>query len=170
MSSSITLRTRLTKLCAILAAGALIGACGGDQGAQTDTTTAAGGTPPAGTGTGTGTGASGGAMTEAQVTPQMVALGDSIFHGTAANGICYTCHGANAKGTELAPDLTDAQWLNGDGSLSFIHNTVQNGVPTPKQHSAPMPAFGQAFTPDQVNAVSAYVYSLTHPAAGGGGS
>ena len=98
----------------------------------------------------------------------MVALGDSIFHGTAANGICYTCHGPNAKGTELAPDLTDQTWLNGDGSLGFIHNTVVNGVPTPKQHAAPMPAFGQAFSNDQVNAVASYVYSLSHPNVGGG--
>ena len=97
----------------------------------------------------------------------MVALGDSIFEGKAAGGICYTCHGPEAKGTQLGPDLTDQQWLNGDGSYQFIVQSVTNGVPTPKQFPGPMPPFGQMLTPGQVRAVAAYVYSLTHPVAGG---
>ena len=35
-----------------------------------------------------------------------------------SKGICYACHGANAKGTPLAPDLTDGKWLNIDGSVA----------------------------------------------------
>jgi mono/diheme cytochrome c family protein len=98
------------------------------------------------------------------ITPRMIALGDSIFHGQAANGLCYTCHGANAKGTQLAPDLTDKTWLNGDGSYQFIVNTVTQGVPKPKQHAAPMPPMGGSqLTQEQIRAVAAYVYSLSHP-------
>jgi mono/diheme cytochrome c family protein len=135
---------------------ALWACAGGDRRAE-DT---AGGetvrTPPAG-----------GAVVDAgQITPQMVALGDSIFEGRAAGGICHTCHGPEGKGTELAPDLTDQQWLNGDGSYAFIVQTVTNGVPTPKQFAAPMPPFGQALSPEQVHAVAAYVYSFTHPVGG----
>lgn len=97
------------------------------------------------------------------MTPQMIALGDSIFHGRAAGGTCQTCHGPDAKGTPMAPDLTDAQWHNGDGSYQFIVTTVTNGVPRPMQYPSPMPPMGGAqLTPDQVRAVAAYVYSLSH--------
>ena len=97
------------------------------------------------------------------ITPQMVALGDSIFKGQAGGGTCYACHGMEAKGGPVAPDLTDAQWLNGDGSYGFIVQTVREGVPQPKQHPAPMPPMGGAsLSPDQVKAVAAYVYSLSH--------
>jgi mono/diheme cytochrome c family protein len=95
--------------------------------------------------------------------PQQVALGDSIFHGQVAGGTCTACHGQDAKGTAVAPNLTDSQWLNGDGSYEFIVNTVTNGVPKPKEHPAPMPPKGGAqLTDDQVKAVAAYVYSLSH--------
>ena len=32
-----------------------------------------------------------------------VALGDSVYHGLAGGATCVGCHGANAKGTPLAP-------------------------------------------------------------------
>ena len=96
-------------------------------------------------------------------TPQQVALGDSIFHGQVAGGTCTACHGQDAKGTAVAPDLTDSKWINGDGSYQFIVNTVTNGVPKPKEHPAPMPPMGGAtLTDDQVKAVAAYEYSLSH--------
>ena len=96
---------------------------------------------------------------------QSVALGDSIFHGTAAGGTCFTCHGANAKGTALAPDLTDTLWLNGDGSFPFIMRTVMHGVPRPTRYPAPMPPMGGArLTMPQARAVAAYVYRLSRPA------
>ncbi len=50
--------------------------------------------------------------------PQLVALGDSIFHGHVAGGTCTACHGQDAKGTAVAPDLTDNQWINGDGATT----------------------------------------------------
>jgi mono/diheme cytochrome c family protein len=92
-----------------------------------------------------------------------IALGDKIFHGQEAGGTCTACHGQDAKGTAMAPNLTDSEWLNGDGSLAFIEHTVTTGVPQPKSHPAPMPPMGGAsLNPDQVKAVAAYVYSLTH--------
>lgn len=134
-------------------------ACGGG-GEQTANTTPGGtaaATPPAAASPDTSQGAG------AQGSSAMVALGDSIFHGTAGGGICFTCHGADAKGTQgLGPDLTDTTWLHGDGSLDFIKNIVRNGVPTPKEAAAPMPPMGGAtLTPAQVDAVSAYVQSLS---------
>jgi len=105
-----------------------------------------------------------GAATSAAITPQQIALGDSIFHGQVGGGTCQTCHGADEKRTPLAPDLTDAQWLWGDGSYAFIVRTVTDGVPTPKQHPGGMPPKGGApLTDEQVRAVAAHVYSLSHP-------
>jgi mono/diheme cytochrome c family protein len=99
----------------------------------------------------------------AGVTPQQIALGDSIFHGQVAGGTCTACHGQDAKGTAVAPDLTDSKWINGDGSYQFIVNTITNGVLKPKEHPAPMPPKGGAtLTDDQVKAVAAYEYSLSH--------
>jgi cbb3-type cytochrome c oxidase subunit III len=92
-----------------------------------------------------------------------IAEGDKIFHGQEAGGTCTACHGQDAKGTPMAPDLTDNTWIHGDGSLSFIEHTVTTGVPQPKSHPAPMPPMGGAsLTPAQIKAVAAYVYSLSH--------
>jgi mono/diheme cytochrome c family protein len=103
------------------------------------------------------------AQAPAGVTPAAIAQGDSIFHGQVAGGTCTACHGQDAKGTAVGPDLTDTLWLNGDGSYQFIVSTVTTGVPQPKQHPAPMPPKGGAtLTDDQVKAVAAYVYSLSH--------
>jgi mono/diheme cytochrome c family protein len=97
------------------------------------------------------------------VTPAMVALGDSIFHGEVAGGICFTCHGADAKGTPLAPPLVAHQWLTGDGSYAFIQKRVTEGMPTPTPpYPTPMlPKGGANLTPEQVQAVAAYVYSIS---------
>jgi cbb3-type cytochrome c oxidase subunit III len=88
----------------------------------------------------------------------MVSQGQAIFTGA---GNCFTCHGMDAKGTALAPNLTDAEWLNIDGTHPAIVTQVKTGVATPKTHPAPMPAMGGAtLTDDQVNQVAAYVWSL----------
>jgi mono/diheme cytochrome c family protein len=50
-----------------------------------------------------------------------------------------------------------------DGSYAGIKKTITDGVPQPKQYRSPMPAMGGAqLTPEQVSAVAAYVYSLSH--------
>jgi glucose/arabinose dehydrogenase/mono/diheme cytochrome c family protein len=101
------------------------------------------------------------------VSPAMIALGDSVYHGQVAGATCAGCHGSNAKGTPLAPDLTDSQWIWGNGSLASITKTIREGVPVPKQHTGVMPPMGGTqLTPAQVAAVVAYVYSLSHPASG----
>jgi mono/diheme cytochrome c family protein len=93
------------------------------------------------------------------VTAEMVTQGDEIFHGA---GTCTTCHGPDAKGTTLAPDLTDGEWINVDGTYDQIVNVIKTGVATPKEHPAPMqPRAGQPLTDEQVNAAAAYVYSIS---------
>jgi mono/diheme cytochrome c family protein len=96
-------------------------------------------------------------------TPEMVALGFHLFRGEAGGGTCYTCHGADAKGTPLAPDLTDDKWLWSDGSWQAIIKTITDGVPHPKEHHSQMPPRGGTqFTPEQAAAVAAYVWALSH--------
>jgi glucose/arabinose dehydrogenase/mono/diheme cytochrome c family protein len=96
-------------------------------------------------------------------TPEAVALGDRIYHGQVASGMCAACHGANGSGTPLGPDLTKDKWLWSDGSLAGIRKTIAEGVLQPKQYRAPMPAMGGSqLTPEQADAVAAYVWSLSH--------
>lgn len=103
--------------------------------------------------------------TDQEATPAMLALGDSVFHGKVGAALCYVCHGPAGKGvTGLGPNLTDKEWLNGDGSLAFIEKTVETGVPKPKKSPAPMPPRGGGqLNESQIKAVAAYVYSLSHP-------
>jgi mono/diheme cytochrome c family protein len=100
------------------------------------------------------------AAAPAGVTPAAIAQGDSIFH---KDGLCYACHGSNAEGA-VGPNLTDAEWLHGDGSYDFIVAMVTSGVPAEKAKKgiAMPPKGGSSITADQVKAVAAYVYSLSH--------
>jgi mono/diheme cytochrome c family protein len=92
---------------------------------------------------------------------KLIALGDSIFHGQAGGGTCYVCHGQDAHGSAVGPNLTDGEWLNNDGSLAGITGTITSGVPKPTKAPAPMPPMGGAsLSPDQVKAVATYVHSL----------
>ena len=102
------------------------------------------------------------AQAPAAVTPAEIAQGDSIFHGP---GNCYACHGANAQGA-VGPNLTDAEWIHSDGSYDAIVKQVTTGVPQSESKSGiPMPPKGgSTITDDQVKAVAAYVYSLSHKA------
>ena len=96
-------------------------------------------------------------------TREMVELGDRVFHGQVASGTCAGCHGAEGRGTPLAPDLTAGKWMWSDGSLGGIERTIRHGVPNPKQYRSPMPPMGGAqLTSQQVSAVAAYVWSLGH--------
>jgi mono/diheme cytochrome c family protein len=93
----------------------------------------------------------------------MVALGDRIYHGQVGGGSCAGCHGSDGKGTPLGPDLTDQKWLWSDGSWTGIAKTITDGVPQPKEYRSPMPPMGGAqLTDDQVKALAAYVWSMSH--------
>jgi glucose/arabinose dehydrogenase/mono/diheme cytochrome c family protein len=96
-------------------------------------------------------------------TPEMVALGERIYRGQVGGAGCTGCHGENAQGTPLGPDLTGKKWLWSDGSYSGIAKTITDGVSQPKQYRSPMPPKGSAqLTADQVSAVAAYIWSVSH--------
>ncbi len=94
------------------------------------------------------------------VSQDLVDEGRAVFSGS---GTCFACHGVTASGTAIGPNLTDAPWLNIDGSYAAIVGVVRTGVSHPKQYSAPMPARGgAALSEAQVCAVAGYVYSVSH--------
>ena len=93
------------------------------------------------------------------VTMDMVNQGRTLFTGA---GGCMACHNAQATGTQLAPDLTDAEWINISGrNYDEIVQLIKTGVPQPETHPSPMPPLGGAnLTDEQVNALAAYIVSL----------
>jgi glucose/arabinose dehydrogenase/mono/diheme cytochrome c family protein len=121
----------------------------------------AGAKPPEGTNTDAG--AAPGLPVPPGATQDMVALGNRIYHGQVAEAMCTACHGANGTGNPLGPDLTKNKWLWSDGSWAGITKSITDGVSKPKQYRSPMPAMGGSqLTPDQVSAVGAYVWALSH--------
>ncbi len=109
---------------------------------------------------GTGKAAAQESAAPAGVTPAAIAKGDTIYHKT---GLCYACHGSNAEGA-VGPNLTDAEWLQGDGSYDMIVAVVTSGVPAEKAKKgiAMPPKGGSSISDEDVKAVAAYVYSLSH--------
>lgn len=96
------------------------------------------------------------------VTAAMVAEGKTVFEGT---GICSSCHGPAGEGIpNLGASLTDDEWLHSEGDYQGVVQTVMTGVTADKSSSGvPMPArAGTNITDSQVNAVSAYVWTLSH--------
>jgi mono/diheme cytochrome c family protein len=95
-------------------------------------------------------------------TTAQVERGERVFHGQGG-GTCEGCHGSNAKGTPLAPDLTRGKWVWGDGSLAAITRTIADGVPNPKNYRSAMPPMGGAeLSHADLKAVAAYVWALGH--------
>ena len=79
--------------------------------------------------------------------------GSIVFHGP---GGCYDCHGDDAKGDPAigAPDLTDAQWLLGDGSATSMRATIAQGL------AGRCPAWIDRLAPATIRALAVYVHSL----------
>ena len=119
--------------------------------------------PPEGTHANAGTATGAAAAVPEGATAAMVALGDRIYHGQVASAACTGCHGTDGSGTPLGPTLRAHNWLWSDGSYAGIKQTISQGVANPKQYRSPMPAMGGAeLTADQLSAVAAYVWSLSH--------
>jgi|SRR6187551_3576861 len=132
---------------------AVLAACGGKKASQTPTPT------------GGGVAANAAPAKPAAVTPANIAMGDSIFN----NGSCQNCHGKGGIGATNAPALTGKSWLQlTTGSYEEIVGIITTGVPIEKikdkTHTRAMGARGgrMALTDPQIQAVAAYVYTLTH--------
>jgi mono/diheme cytochrome c family protein len=94
------------------------------------------------------------------VTPELVSKGDALFHGSAN---CYACHGSKGEGL-VGPNLTDAEWIHSKGSYDDIVAQNNHGVPKEESKSGIVmpPKGGATLSDDDVKAIAAYVYSLSH--------
>lgn len=92
------------------------------------------------------------------VTQAMVQEGQQLYQT-----LCVACHGAAGAGTPIGPALNDQDWIHITGEFQEIVNITTTGVMQPREYPAPMPARGGGqFTDDQIRAISAYVYVLSH--------
>ncbi len=101
--------------------------------------------------------------TPKDVTPETIAAGKKLFGGT---GLCSACHGAKAEGG-VGPNLIDEEWIHSTGTYDEIVAQILAGVPAGKSKSGiPMPPKGgSSLNEEQVKAVAAYVWSLSHQPA-----
>jgi cytochrome c oxidase cbb3-type subunit 3 len=78
--------------------------------------------------------------------------GSQIFSGKAG---CYDCHSPDGRGDRAigAPDLTDADWLYGDGSAEAVARSIAAG------RAGRMPGFSSELSPIETRAVAAFVAS-----------
>jgi glucose/arabinose dehydrogenase/mono/diheme cytochrome c family protein len=98
---------------------------------------------------------------------EMLELGQRIYRGEVGGAACTGCHGEAGEGSPLGPPLTGKKWLWSDGSFDGIKKTITEGVSQPKQYRSPMPPMGGAqLTSEQVSAVAAYVWGLSHRGSG----
>jgi hypothetical protein len=101
----------------------------------------------------------------AGVTTRTIALDDSLFHASS----CTRCHGADAKGAQNGPNLTTATHMHVNGTYDDFVRIITSGVPRDsiqdKSHRFGMQPRGGTQNPlndDQIKAVAAYVFSLSH--------
>ncbi len=87
--------------------------------------------------------------------PEKLAAGKIVFART-----CASCH-ADDGGGNIGPNLADAHWIHGNGTLQDIAHVVQNGVA-----EKGMPPWGPVLKHDELINVSAFVRYLrgSHPA------
>lgn len=88
--------------------------------------------------------------------------GEKLFN----EGICARCHGQAGAAGRFGPDLTDDEWLQSDGSLLGIRETILWGVRT-QDLSDPerpfmLPSGGMQLTGEDLQAITAYVWSLSN--------
>lgn len=101
------------------------------------------------------------------VTPERVLIGNDLFNG----GSCVVCHAVAGRGSgRWAPDLSDVEWLHSDGDFNGIFDTIFWGVKeeemaakSPRRFEM-HPKGGLAINREQVKALAAYVWTISHPA------
>ena len=97
------------------------------------------------------------------VTAEMIATGDTIFNTKS----CQKCHNHGGVGGTRGPNLTDKTWVHIDGSYDAIVRLVTTGFTKEEQKDSRYeftmnPRGGSKLTDEQIRAVAAYVWSLSH--------
>lgn len=99
------------------------------------------------------------ALAEGEITEETIQAAMSSESAVAAGKEkfvqnCAACHGQQGEG-QIGPNLTDAYWIHGDGSLMSIKDLVANGVA-----EKGMPAWEKQLTREELVRVVAYVGTL----------
>ena len=91
--------------------------------------------------------------------------------GAAFADNCAPCHAPGGAGRPGYPVLADDAWLWG-GDLEAIENTLHYGIRSGHEEArdSQMPAFGELLEPEQIEAVTAHVLSLSGGAANEAGA
>ena len=94
---------------------------------------------------------------------QMIQTGEKLF----GEGSCANCHGEGGSGGRFGPDLTDAEWVQSDGDLEGIRETIMWGVrrrdfADPDRRFQMNPQGGMALEWEELGAMAAYVWSLNN--------
>jgi len=98
--------------------------------------------------------ASAAAAADFQITPEAVAAGEQVFKQN-----CVVCHGDHLQGV-IGPSFLDDEWLHGGQASDIIH-TITVGVP-----AKGMVPWGGILSPEQINAVAAFVITKHSEATG----
>lgn len=97
------------------------------------------------------------------VVDEKVSFGAQVFHGQAGGAACVGCHGNDGSGSPQGPDLTSGKWHLSEGRLAGIRQVIEHGVQPSAQYPNGMPPMGGGhLTPEQIEAVTNYVYTLGH--------
>jgi mono/diheme cytochrome c family protein len=93
----------------------------------------------------------------------MLVLGEQVFEGRAGGAGCTGCHAEDATGTARGPDLTAKSYHASDGSYDGIRKVIARGAPESPRYPVVMPPMGGAqLSEEQLSAVAAYVWALSH--------
>ena len=93
-------------------------------------------------------------MSEEKLTAAM-AQAPAVDAGRTTYGqLCASCHNKQGEGL-IGPNLTDAFWLHGDGSLMAIRKVVATGVA-----AKGMPAWEKVLSPEDLTNVVVFVGTL----------
>ncbi len=90
------------------------------------------------------------AASEASTDPVDLEAGKALYAGKA----CFACHGMNAEGNAIGPNLTDNSWINGC-SFEDVVKIIKNGAP-----AKGMTPYKDQLTQKQTEQVSSYLLSL----------
>ncbi len=94
---------------------------------------------------------------------QMIRTGAELF----GEGSCANCHGDGGSGGRFGPDLTDAEWVQSDGDLEGVRETILWGVrrrdfADPGRRFEMNPQGGMDLEWEEIGAMAAYVWSLNN--------
>ncbi len=102
------------------------------------------------------------AFTAMDTNDNVVPVGDDVEAGKAlwTAKACFACHGMNAEGNQLGPNMTDDYFLHGCTEAEVI-KVITDGIP-----GTAMVPYNAQLKPEEIKQLAKYVLSLrgTNPA------